>query len=162
MPPLLPGLTIIERIGWNQPDDINIATFTFGVNYIHLYMESDNGNTRVNLNKEGFPGGFHVAIPLAETDEIIGIQGLLGDNSQAGANLIKRFYNLHRKVNQPLTFLIIKTNTGPVGQYQEFINPRDRPVTFAPGYLSQVQIAYSAADRLYNIRGTFEVAWVTY
>ena len=160
MPPLLPGLTIIERIGWIHPDDIDISTFTFGTDYIHLYMESDNTNTRVNINKEGFPGGFHVAIPLAETDEIVGIQGLLGDNTSSAANLVKQFHGLHRKVNQPLTYLIIKTNDGAVGQYHSFMNQRDRLVTFAPGYLSNIQITYSAEERLYGVRGTFEVAWV--
>lgn len=163
MTSLKPGMTIIENGGaWAHPDDIDIDLYTFGKDYIHLYIPSESSTVQVNLNKEGFPGGFHIAIPLAEMDEIIQIQGWLDENTPERANLVKKFQGLHRKVNQPLTFIIIKRNDDPTGVYQQFINPRDQMVDFAPGYIGNLNVSIDMEERLYNIRGSFEIAWVVY
>lgn len=158
---LKPGITLIENDGaWNSPDDIDIDLYTFGIDYMHYFSEIDEGNMTNQLNKQSFPGGFHVAIPLAEFDEVIPVLGFLEENTSDMANLVKEFFVKHRRVTNNLLYLITKVNDNPTGDYRKYGDPRDVMQPYAPGYLSNLNVRMDMNKRLFEVRGTFEVAWV--
>ena len=162
MSALLPGITIIENVAdWTVPDDIDISTYTFGTDYIHFMARRDGSNATNQLNKQGFPGGFHIAVPLAEFNEIIQLEGYPRFNTREHANLFKRFFIRHRRVTDPLSYIIIKHNVGATGIYTEFGDPRNVMREYAPGYISSLDLQFDASAREFSVRGVFDVAWVT-
>lgn len=160
--PISSGLTLIENNAdtqiWTNPGTIDLDNFVFGESYMFLQLLQAIPNPSNNISFESFPGGSGFATPLGEWQETIPIEGKLEHvrNNWTGRNDIIKFFGLHRKVSQPLLYAIIKEGT----DYCQFFDPTDIMRTYAPGYLSAIQVEKNAKDCTFGtVKGIFQIVW---
>jgi hypothetical protein len=145
---------------WTHPDDIFVSNFDFGETYLNIISQKADPKQSNDIAFEAFPLGRSNAIPIGVWVETIPISGWAQDLQQR--NQIVKFFGKHRVIGKhPVIYLIIRDVDDDLGnaQYWEFVDPTDNTKPYAPGWISDQTQPYSAEDRKYNYKGTFQVVW---